>query len=98
MTLVEEPLAAAIGAGLPVHEPIGNLVVDIGGGRSEMAVVSMGGVVSGRSVTLGGFDLDAAVPEHIRTEYGVAIGEKAAEEIKIAIGSAFPAPDRRRRS
>jgi len=93
VTLVEEPLAAAIGAGLPVHEPIGNLVVDIGGGRSEMAVVSMGGVVSGRSVTLGGFDLDAAVAEHIRTEYGVAIGEKAAEEIKIAIGSAFPSPD-----
>jgi rod shape-determining protein MreB and related proteins len=90
VTLVEEPLAAAIGAGLPIHEPIGNLVVDIGGGRSEMAVVSMGGVVSGRSVQLGGFDLDAAVQEHIRERYGVAIGEKAAEEIKISIGSAFP--------
>jgi rod shape-determining protein MreB len=92
VTLVEEPLAAAIGAGLPIHEPIGNLVVDIGGGRSEMAVVSMGGVVSGRSVNLGGFDLDAAIQEHIRERYGVAIGEKAAEEIKIAIGSAFPTP------
>ncbi len=92
VTLVEEPLAAAIGAGLPVHEPIGNLVVDIGGGRSEMAVVSMGGVVSGNSVALGGFDIDAAIAEHIRTEYGVAIGEKAAEELKIAIGSAFPVP------
>jgi rod shape-determining protein MreB len=92
VTLVEEPLAAAIGAGLPVHEPIGNLVVDIGGGRSEMAVVSMGGVVSGRSVRLGGFDLDAAIQEHIRERYGVAIGEMAAEEIKIAIGSAFPTP------
>jgi rod shape-determining protein MreB and related proteins len=90
VTLVEEPLAAAIGAGLPIHEPIGNLVVDIGGGRSEMAVVSMGGVVSGRSVQLGGFDLDVAIQEHIRERYGVAIGEKAAEEIKIAIGSAFP--------
>ena len=90
ITLVEEPLAAAIGIGLPIHEPIGNLVVDIGGGRSEMAVVSMGGVVSGRSVTLGGFDMDAAIQEHIREVYGVAIGEKAAEEIKIAIGSAFP--------
>jgi rod shape-determining protein MreB len=90
VTLVEEPLAAAIGAGLPIHEPIGNLVVDIGGGRSEMAVVSMGGVVSGRSVQLGGFDLDAAIQEDIRERYGVAIGEKAAEEIKIAIGSAFP--------
>ncbi len=92
VTLVEEPLAAAIGAGLPIHEPMGNLVVDIGGGRSEMAVVSMGGVVSGRSVSLGGFDLDASIQEHIRERYGVAIGEKAAEEIKIAIGSAFPTP------
>jgi rod shape-determining protein MreB len=90
VTLVEEPLAAAIGAGLPVHEPVGNLVVDIGGGRSEMAVVSMGGVVSGRSAPVGGFDLDEAVQRHIKDEYGVAIGEKAAEEIKIAIGSAFP--------
>ncbi len=92
VTLVEEPLAAAIGAGLPVHEPVGHLVADVGGGRSEMAVVSMGGVVSGRSVAIGGFDLDAAVQRHIRDEYGVAIGEKAAEEIKIAIGSAFPTP------
>jgi rod shape-determining protein MreB len=92
VTLVEEPLAAAIGAGLPIHEPIGNLIVDIGGGRSEMAVVSMGGVVSGRSVSLGGFDLDAAIQEHVRERFGVAIGEKAAEEIKIAIGSAFPTP------
>ena len=66
--LVEEPLAAAIGAGLPIHEPVGNLVVDIGGGTSEMAVVSMGGVVSGRSVRLGGFDLDAAIQEHIRAD------------------------------
>jgi rod shape-determining protein MreB len=90
VTLVEEPLAAAIGAGLPIHEPIGNLIVDIGGGRSEMAVVSMGGVVSGRSIALGGFDLDAAIQDHIRERYGVAIGETAAEEIKIAIGSAFP--------
>jgi rod shape-determining protein MreB len=90
VTLVEEPLAAAIGAGLPIHEPIGNLVVDIGGGRSEMAVVSMGGVVSGRSVQLGGFDLDLAIQEHIRERYGAAIGERSAEEIKIAIGSAFP--------
>ena len=88
--LVEEPLAAAIGAGLPIHEPVGNLVVDIGGGTSEMAIVSMGGVVSGRSVRLGGFDLDAAIQEHIRATYDVAVGERSAEEIKIAIGSAFP--------
>jgi rod shape-determining protein MreB and related proteins len=87
---VEEPLAAAVGADLPVHEPLGNLIVDIGGGRSEMAVVSMGGVVSGRSALVGGFDLDAAVQNHIRGTYGVAIGEKSAEELKVAIGSAFP--------
>ena len=92
---VEEPLAAAVGANLPVHEPLGNLVVDIGGGRTEMAVVSMGGVVSGRSARVGGFDLDAAIQDHIRGTYGVAIGEKSAEELKIAIGSAFPSPTSR---
>jgi len=96
VTLVEEPLAAAIGAGLPVHEPVGSLVVDIGGGRSEMAVVSMGGVVEGHSVRLGGYDLDAAITEHLRTIYQVAIGERAAEELKIAIGSAFPRGTERR--
>jgi rod shape-determining protein MreB and related proteins len=92
---VEEPLAAAVGANLPVHEPLGNLVVDIGGGRSEMAVISMGGVVSGRSARVGGFDLDAAIQDHIRGTYAVAIGEKSAEELKIAIGSAFPSPTTR---
>lgn len=92
VVLVEEPLAAAIGARLPIHEPIGNLIVDIGGGTTEMAVVSMGGVVSGVAIRTGGFDLDAAIAEHVRVEYGVAVGEKAAEEIKIAIGSAFPVP------
>jgi rod shape-determining protein MreB len=95
VTLVEEPLAAAIGAGLPVHEPIGNLVVDIGGARSEMAVVSMGGVVGGTYVNVGGFDIDAAIQEHIRSSFGVAVGEKTAEEIKIAIGSAYPLEDTR---
>jgi rod shape-determining protein MreB len=92
VVLVEEPLAAAIGAGLPIQEPVGNLIVDIGGGTTEMAVASMGGVVSGVSLRVGGFDMDAAIQDHIRTAYGVAIGEKAAEEIKIAIGSAFPGP------
>ncbi|HEY7661348.1 MAG TPA: rod shape-determining protein [Actinomycetota bacterium] len=92
VVLVEEPLAAAIGAGLPIHEPIGNLIVDIGGGMTEMAVASMGGVVSGVSIRVGGFDLDAAIQEHVRATYEVAVGEKAAEEIKIAIGSAFPVP------
>ena len=90
VVLVEEALAAAIGAGLPIHEPQGNLIVDIGGGTTEMAVVSMGGVVSGRSIRIGGFDLDAAIQEHIRATYGVIVGEKASEQLKIAIGSAFP--------
>jgi rod shape-determining protein MreB len=90
VVLVEEPLAAAIGARLPIHEPIGNLVVDIGGGFSEMAVVSMGGVVSGRSAAVGGFDLDSAIQEYVRTAYGVVIGEKSAEGLKMAVGSAFP--------
>ena len=76
----------------PIHEPIGNLIVDIGGGTTEMAVASMGGVVSGGSTRLGGFDLDAAIQDHLRRAYDVAIGEKSAEEIKIAIGSAFPVP------
>jgi rod shape-determining protein MreB len=94
VTLVEEPLAAAIGAGLPIHEPMGNLVVDIGGGTSEMAVVSMGGVVSGGATKLGGFDIDAAIVRHVGSRYGVTIGERAAEGIKIAVGSAFPSPSR----
>ena len=95
VVLVEEALAAAIGAGLPIHEPVGNLIVDIGGGMTEMAVVSMGGVVSGRSVRVGGFDCDAAIQEHIRDRHGALVGEKAAEELKIAIGSAFPTPRRK---
>jgi rod shape-determining protein MreB len=90
VTLVEEPLAAAIGAGLPVHEPVGSLIVDIGGGRSEMAVVSMGGVVGGHAVRVGGYDLDEAIRGHLRETYGVAIAERSAEELKLAIGSAFP--------
>src|SRR5438067_2873440 len=94
VALVEEPLAAAIGAGLPIHEPRGNLVVDIGGGTSEMAVVSMGGVVSGGATRLGGFDIDAAIIEHVGSTYGVAIGDRAAEGVKIAVGSAFPSPSR----
>jgi rod shape-determining protein MreB len=92
VVLVEQPLAAAIGAGLPIHEPVGNLIVDIGGGTTELAIVSMGGVVSGLSIGVGGFDLDAAIQEHVRRTYGVAVGEKAAEQIKVAIGSAYPVP------
>jgi rod shape-determining protein MreB and related proteins len=92
VALVEEPLAAAIGAGLPVHEPVGNLIVDVGGGTSEMAVVSMGGIVAGKAIRVGGFDMDAAVQQHIRKVYGIAIGERTSEQIKIAIGSAWPTP------
>lgn len=88
--LIEEPMAAAIGAGLPIHEPLGNLVVDVGGGTSEVALISMGGIVTNNAVRVGGFDLDAAIMNWVRREYTVAIGERTAERIKIAIGSAFP--------
>jgi rod shape-determining protein MreB and related proteins len=88
--LIEEPLAAAIGAGLPIHEPLGNLVVDVGGGTSEVALISMGGVVTNTAVRVGGFDLDSAIQNYVRREYTIAIGERTAERIKIAIGSAFP--------
>ncbi|HEY3943021.1 MAG TPA: rod shape-determining protein [Acidimicrobiales bacterium] len=88
--LIEQPMAAAIGAGLPVHEPVGSMVVDVGGGTSEMAVISLGGVVATRAIRCGGFDLDAAVQVHVRNRHGVAIGERTAEAVKLAIGSAFP--------
>ncbi|HWL64459.1 MAG TPA: rod shape-determining protein [Actinomycetota bacterium] len=88
--LVEEPLAAAIGAGLPIHEPLGNLVVDVGGGTSEVALISMGGIVTNTAVRVGGFDLDSAIQNYVRREYTIAIGERTAERIKISIGSAFP--------
>jgi len=88
--LIEQPMAAAIGAGLPIHEPVGNMVVDVGGGTSETAVVSLGGVVASRAIRCGGFDIDAAIQTYVRREYGVAIGERTAEDIKLAIGSAAP--------
>lgn len=88
--LIEQPLAAAIGAGLPINEPVGNMVVDIGGGTSETALISMGGVVALEAVRVGSFDLDAAIQSYVRREYGIAIGERTAEEIKITIGSAAP--------
>ncbi len=88
--LIEEPMAAAIGAGLPVHEPLGNLVVDVGGGTSEVALISLGGMVTNTARRVGGFDLDAAVQTYVRREYSIAIGERTAERIKMAIGSAFP--------
>jgi rod shape-determining protein MreB len=83
-------MAAAIGAGLPIHEPMGNLVVDVGGGTTEVALISLGGVVTNSAVRMGGFDLDAAIQNYVRREYAMAIGERTAEKIKIAIGSAFP--------
>lgn len=83
-------MAAAIGAGLPIHEPIGNLIVDVGGGTSEVAVVSMGGMVERRAERVGGFDLDADVQQFVRREYNLAIGERASEEVKIKIGTAYP--------
>jgi rod shape-determining protein MreB len=91
--LLEQPMAAAIGAGLPINEPLGNMVVDIGGGTSEVALISLGGVVALEAVRVGSFDIDAHVQTYIRREYGIAIGERTAEEIKVTIGSAWPTED-----
>src|SRR5947199_9680058 len=91
--LIEQPMAAAIGASLPIHEPLGNMIVDIGGGTSEVAVISLGGVVALEAVLVGGFDVDAAIQAYVRREYGMAIGERTGEEVKLAIGSVFPTND-----
>ncbi|MGI8710068.1 MAG: rod shape-determining protein [Acidimicrobiales bacterium] len=88
--LIEQPMAAALGAYLPVNEPVANMVVDVGGGTSETALISLGGVVALEAVRVGSFDIDAAIQTFIRREYGIAIGERTAEEIKVAIGSAWP--------
>ncbi|MGQ0570603.1 MAG: rod shape-determining protein [Armatimonadota bacterium] len=88
--LIEEPMAAAIGAGLPVSEPIGSMVVDIGGGTTEVAMIALGGIVASRSIRIGGDELDEAIIQYVRRAYNLLIGERSAEEIKIAIGSAFP--------
>lgn len=93
VTLIEEPLAAAIGAGLPTHEPIGSFIVDVGGGTTEVAMVSMGGLIARRSVRVGGFDMDGAIQQHVRREYGLAIGDRAAEQVKISAGAAYPLVD-----
>ena len=87
--IIEEPMAAAIGAGLPVHEPTGNMVVDIGGGTTEVAVISLGGIVTKESIRIGGDELDEAIINYIKKEYSLALGERTAEEIKIALGSAY---------
>ena len=91
--LIEQPMAAAIGAGLPIHEPLGNMVVDVGGGTTETAVISLGGIVALQAIRVGSFDIDASIQAYVRREYGIAIGERTAEEIKMAIGSAFPMDD-----
>jgi rod shape-determining protein MreB len=83
-------MAAAIGAGLPVHEPTGNMVVDIGGGTTEVAVISLGGIVTSRSIRIGGDELDEAIIQYIKRTYNLMIGERTSEEVKISIGSAIP--------
>jgi rod shape-determining protein MreB len=88
--LIEEPIAAAIGAGLDISEPVGRLVVDVGGGTSEMAVISLGGIVISRSVRVGGYEMDEAIAHYIRSAYQLAIGSRTAETIKIQAGSAVP--------
>ena len=91
--LIEEPMAAAIGAGLPIQEPTGNMVVDIGGGTTEVAVISLGGIVVSQSIRIGGDEFDEAIIAHIKKEYNVLVGERTAEEIKFEVGSAHPLPD-----
>lgn len=88
--LIEEPMAASIGAGLPVEEPTGSMIVDIGGGTSEVAVISLGGIVTSTSLRVAGDDLDAYIAAYIKKEYNLAIGDRTAEEIKLTIGSAYP--------
>lgn len=87
--LLEEPMAAAIGAGLPVHEPTGNMIVDIGGGTTEVAVISLGGIVTAKSVRVAGDKMDEAIIQHLKRNYNLLIGERTAENIKINIGSAI---------
>src|SRR5665648_1235995 len=89
-TLIEEPMAAAIGAGLPVAEPTGSMIVDIGGGTSEVAVISLGGIVVSQSIRVGGDELDEAIINYVKREYKLLIGQQTAEEVKLEIGSAYP--------
>lgn len=86
--LIEEPMAAAIGAGLPIHEPTGNMIVDIGGGTTEVAVISLGGIVTSTSIRIGGDEMDEAITQYIKKNYNLMIGERTAEQIKIDIGTA----------
>lgn len=93
VTVIEEPMAAAIGADLPVEEPTGSMVVDIGGGTTEVAVIAMGGIVVSQSIRIAGDEFDQAILSHVRDAYNLAIGERTAEDIKIKVGSAVPLKD-----
>ncbi len=88
--LIEEPMASAIGSGLPVHEPTGNMIVDIGGGTTEVAVISLGGIVTSRSIRIASDEMDEAIINHVKRTYNLMIGERTAEQIKIQIGTAYP--------
>jgi rod shape-determining protein MreB len=88
--LVEEPMAAAIGAGMPIQEPSGNMIVDIGGGTTEVAVISLSGIVFAKSIRIAGDEMDEAIVNYVKRKYNLLIGERTAEQIKIEIGSAFP--------
>jgi len=91
--IIEEPMAAAIGAGLPIHEPTGNMIVDIGGGTTEVAVISLGGVVTSVSLRVGGDELDDSIVQFVKKEYSLLLGERTAEALKLAIASVFPTED-----
>lgn len=91
--IIEEPMAAAIGADMPVHEPSGNMIVDIGGGTTEVAVISLGGIVTAQSVRVAGDELDDAILQYVKKEFSLAIGDRTAEEVKIHMGSAWPLDD-----
>ena len=93
VSIIEEPMAAAIGAGLPVAEPTGSMVVDIGGGTSEVAVISLGGIVAARSVRVGGDEFDSSIIQYVKKKYNLLIGERTAEDIKVTIGSAYEYED-----
>ncbi|MGE5654733.1 MAG: rod shape-determining protein, partial [Bacillota bacterium] len=91
--LVEEPMAAAIGSGLPVQEPTGSMIVDIGGGTCEVAIISLGGIVASRSMRVAGDEMDEAIISYVKRNYNLLIGERTAEEIKVKVGSAYPTGD-----
>ncbi len=91
--LIEEPMAAAMGVGLPIDEPSGNMIVDIGGGTTDVAVISLAGIVHSRAVKVGGDKMDEAIVNYIKKKYNLLIGDRTAEQIKIQLGSAFPVPD-----